>query len=355
MQQGNPGTFVTGGRRVAALLIPLFTFEEVRMKYSLSWKIASLIAAGFVLGGAPMASAADFPAAGKAITMVVGFSAGGSSDAGARILAGGMEKVLGSKVDVLNKPGASGQIGYTTVAKAKPDGYTIGLASLPGIMVSCLDPDRKAVYTKDSFQPVALQIVDAGVIAVKADSPYKTLKDVIDDAKARPRKVTITTTGLQTGDHFTVLQLQKLSGAQFAIVHFDGAGKAMTALLGQKVDLYTGNVGDVLSQLKSGDIRVLGVMDKEGNPFLPGVRTFTEQGYPMLGGSWRGYIVPAGTPAANVKKLSDSIKAALESAEVKTSLERLGLQARYMDVEGYSAIWNEYAGLMKDLIPLSKQ
>ena len=323
------------------------------MRYVSCWNLPLLLAASVV--AATTSSAADFPIPGKAIQMIVGFSAGGSSDAGARILAGGMEKALGTKVEVLNKPGASGQIGYTAIAKAKPDGYTIGLASLPGIMVSCMDPDRKAVYNKDSFQPVALQVVDAGVIAVKADSPYKTLKDFVDDAKARPKKVTVSTTGLQTGDHFSVLQLQKLADIQVAIVHFDGASTAMTALLGKKIDVYSGNVGDILSQLKSGDIRVLGVMDDQENPFLPGVQTFKAQGYPLLGGSWRGYLVPAATPAPIVKKLSDAIKTALESSEVKGSLDKMGLQVRYMDVAGYSAIWNDYGTLVKDLIPISKQ
>jgi tripartite-type tricarboxylate transporter receptor subunit TctC len=266
-----------------------------------------------------------------------------------------MEKTLGTKVDVSNKPGAAGQIGYTAIAKAKPDGYTIGLASLPGVMVSCLDPDRKAAYTKDSFQPVALQIVDAGVIAVKADSPYRSVTELVDDAKARPRKVTITTTGLQTGDHFAILQLQKMTSAQFAIVHFDGASTAMTALLGKKVDAYVGNVGDIRSQLNSGDIRVLGVMDKVESPFIPGVKTFTAQGYPLLGGSWRGYLVPAGTPRPVVQRLSDGIKKALETADVKAGLDKLGLQVRYMGIEEYTAVWNEYAGNVKDLIPLSKQ
>jgi tripartite-type tricarboxylate transporter receptor subunit TctC len=299
--------------------------------------------------------AQDFPAKNKAITLVVGFSAGGSSDAGARILAGGMEKVLGTKVEVLNKPGASGQIGYTMVAQSKPDGYTIGLASLPGIMVSIMDADRKAAYKKDDFQPIALQVLDAGVLAVKADSPYKTVKDLLDDAKARPKKITISTTGLQTGDHFTILQLQQLTGTQFAIVHFDGAGTAMTALLGKKIDAYVGNVGDVLSQLKSGDIRVLGVMDSEESPFLPGVKTFEAQDINLLGGSWRGYLAPAGTPMEIVEKISAAIKTALETEEVKSAMAKLGLHIRYMDVKGYTKVWDDYGTVVKDLIPLSKQ
>ena len=299
--------------------------------------------------------AQNFPAKNKAITLIVGFSAGGSSDAGARILAGGMEKVLGTKVEVLNKPGASGQIAYTMLSQAKPDGYTFGLASLPGIMVSIMDPDRKAAYKKDDFQPIGLQVLDAGVLAVKADSPYKTAKDLIDDAKAHPKKITVSTTGLQTGDHLAVLQLQQYTGTQYAMVHFDGAGTAMTALLGKKVDVYSGNIGDVLSQLKSGDIRVLGVMDAEESPFLPGVKTFEAQGIPLLGGSWRGYLAPAGTPKEIVEKLSAAMKTALETEEVKAAMAKLGLQIRYLDVKGYTKVWDNYGTMVKDLIPLSKQ
>lgn len=299
--------------------------------------------------------AQTYPAKGKAITMLVGFAAGGSSDAGARILAGGMEKVLGTKVEVVNKPGASGQIAYTMISQAKPDGYTIGLASLPGVMVSIMDPTRKAAYKKDDFQPLALQVVDAGVLAVKADSLYKTVQDLVDEAKKNPKKVTISTTGLQTGDHFSILQLQKITGAQFAIVHFDGASTAMTSLLGKKIDAYSGNVGDVLSQLKSGDIRVLGVMDKEESPFLPGVKTFAAQGIPLLGGSWRGYLAPAGLPMPIATTISDAMKKALETQEVKDAMAKLGLHIRYMDVAGYSEIWDEYGVLVKDLIPLSRQ
>ena len=123
-------------------------------------KCAAILMAVSLVWVATSVGAQTFPAKNKAITLIVGFSAGGSSDAGARILAGGMEKVLGTKVEVLNKPGASGQLGYTMVAQAKPDGYTIGLASLPGVMVSIMDPDRKAAYKKDDFQPVALQVAE---------------------------------------------------------------------------------------------------------------------------------------------------------------------------------------------------
>ncbi len=325
------------------------------MKSSSFRKCAAILVAACLFIAAASVGAQEFPAKNKAITLIVGFSAGGSSDAGARILAGGMEKVLGTKVEVLNKPGASGQLAYTMLSQSKPNGYTFGLASLPGIMVSIMDPARQAAYKKDDFQPIGLQVVDAGVLAVKADSPYKTVKDLIDDAKARPRKITVSTTGLQTGDHFSILQLQQLTGAQFAIVHFDGAGTAMTSLLGKKIDAYVGNVGDVLSQLKSGDIRVLGVMDKEASPFLPGVKTFESQGIPLLGGSWRGYLAPAGTPKDIADKLSAAMKTALETEDVKSAMAKLGLQIRYMDVAGYTAIWDEYGTVVKELIPLSKQ
>src|SRR5512135_2985844 len=137
--------------------------------------VIGLLLAGIVTS-APV-WAAGFPQKGKAIQMMVSWAAGGSSDAGARILASGMEKELGTSVLVVNKPGASSQIAYTALTQAKPDGYTIGNTNFPSAVVSYLDPARKATYTRKSFELLALHVIDPGVIAVKTDSPFKTLKE----------------------------------------------------------------------------------------------------------------------------------------------------------------------------------
>jgi len=328
----------------------LFSFGQI---------VSFLAIVGCFLAG-PVVSAsswaASFPQKGKAIQILVGFAAGGSSDAGARILASGLEKELGTSVVVVNKPGASGQIAYTALTQAKPDGYTIGNTNFPSSVVTYLDPARKATYTRKSFELLALHVIDPGVIAVKKDSPFKTLKDVVEAAKANPKKVRISTTGIQSDEAFGILQLQKMTGAQFAMVHFSqGIAPAMTAFLGGKIDVFCGNVGDLLSQFKSGEVRILGIMDDEASPFYPGVKTFEEQGYKLYSSSSRGFAAPAGTPEEVVDILSGAIKKVVATEDHKKRMADMGLTIRYMDPAQYSKYWNEYEATLKELLPLTKE
>lgn len=298
----------------------------------------------------------SFPEKGKAITVLVHWAAGGSSDLGARLLAAGMEKELGTTVEVVNKAGAGGQIGYTALAQAKPDGYTIGSTNYPSAIITYLDPDRKATYSRKDFALLALHVVDPGVIAVKTDSPYKSVKDVIDAAKANPKKIRVSTTGLQSDEHFAILQLQQMTGAQFAIVHFaEGIAKAKAAFLGGHVDILVGNVGDTPELLKGGEIRVLGVMDPEESKFLSGVKTFEAQGYKLFSSSSRGFSAPAGTPKEVVDILSGAMKKVIASEEHQKKMSEMGLTLRYMDPVQYESYWNEYEKMFKELLPLSKQ
>jgi tripartite-type tricarboxylate transporter receptor subunit TctC len=301
-------------------------------------------------------AATDFPAKGKNISIVVNYAAGGATDVGVRIVAAELEKVMGTKIEVINKPGASGQIGATFLTRSKPDGYTIGAMNLPALSVSYLDPDRKAVYGRKDFKPLALQVIDPGLIAVRADSPYKTLQDVINAAKANPRKITITTTGLQSTEHFWIMKMQSLTNTQFALVHFEGSAPALMAVLGGKIDVLCGNVSDVTQQAKSGAVRVLGVMDNQESPFLPpGVKTLKAQGIPVVGGSFRGYALPGNTPQEIVDVLSAATKKALESKEVQDKMHKMGLTWRYMDPAQFEKLWDEMDAMMLKLIPEMKK
>ena len=297
-----------------------------------------------------------FPQKGKTIQMLVGYVAGGSTDVGARILASGMEKELGIPVIVVNKPGASAQIALTTLSQSKPDGYTIGNSNFPSVIVSYLDPSRKASYTRKSFDPLALHVVDPTLFAVKAESPFKTLKEVVDAAKANPRKIRVCTTGIESDEAFAILQLQKMTGAQFAQVHFaQGVASAMTAFLGGKFEIFCGNVGDLLSQFKSGDVRILGITDDEHSPFYPGVKTFEEQGYKIYNSSSRGFSAPAGTPKEIVDVLSGAMKKAIFSEEHKKRMADMALTVKYKDPVEYGKYWEEYETSMKELLPLTKE
>ncbi len=298
----------------------------------------------------------DFPQKGKTIQILIGFAAGGSTDVGARILASGLEKKLGIPVLVVNKPGASGQIAYTMLTQAKPDGYTIGNTNFPSAVVTYLDPARKATYTRKNFEPLALHVVDPGLIAVKKDSPFKTLKEMIEVAKANPKKIRISTTGIQSDEAFALLQLQKMTGVQFAMVHFSqGIARAMTAFLGGKIDVFCGNVGDLLAQFKSGEVRILGIMDDKPSPFYPGIKTFAEQGYKLYNASSRGFAAPAGTPKEIINIMSEAIKQVVTTEEHKKRMADMGLTLRYMDPVQYSKYWDEYETMLKELLPLTKE
>jgi tripartite-type tricarboxylate transporter receptor subunit TctC len=197
---------------------------------------------------------------------------------------------------------------------------------------------------------LALHVVDPGIIAVRADSPYKTLKDLIDAAKAAPKKLRVTTTGIQTDEHFATLWLEQLSGAKFARVNFKGSAPSVTAVLGGKIEVYCGNVGD--PQVRGDKFRVLGVMDYERSPFFPDVKTFEEQGYKIYFGSSRGFSAPAGTPKETVNILSKAIGNVTKTEEHKKKMRNLGLTLRYMDPVAYGKYWDEFEAKLRELMPL---
>lgn len=303
--------------------------------------------------GATNASAGDFPKKGKTIDLVVAFSSGGAVDTAARLIQPILEKELGTNVEVINKPGAGGQIGYTQLTSAKPDGYTIGATGSPSVVVSPLDPARGAKYTRDSFQPLGRQVIDPTVIAVQPDSPYKTLKELLDAAKANPKSLTASTTGLQTGEHFALAQIQESTSSEFAPVHFsEGASQATTAFLGKHVDVLVANVSDVTDLTKQGKARVLGVMTSERAPSLPDVPTFKEAGYDLEAGTVRGYSAPAGLPDEVAKKLEAAIKTAIEDPAVKEKMSALGLQTSYLSGEDYKQFWAGQEEDFKKVLPL---
>ncbi len=147
----------------------------------------------------------DFPQAGKYFSLILPWSAGGSTDVQARLLLPVLEKELGAKVEIFAKPGAGSQIGLTELAQAKPDGYTFGFTNNPTTIGVYMNPDRKTVFNRTSFQPVANFIYDVELITVRADAPYKTVKDLVDAAKAKPKTIRATTNGLMSDDHLAII------------------------------------------------------------------------------------------------------------------------------------------------------
>jgi tripartite-type tricarboxylate transporter receptor subunit TctC len=296
----------------------------------------------------------SFPERNKTITIIVSYNAGGNTDIAARAVAPLLEKEFGIPVQVLNKPGAGGQVGYTQLANAKPDGYTLGIVGLPAVNGIYLDSERKALFDRASFQPLALQAHHPGLLAVRADSPYKTVQDLVAAAKANPEKLTANTTGILGDDHLAVLQFQTLTGTKFAIVHFDGTAPATTAFLGGHIDLYVGNLADLLSHLKAGTVRILGIADKVESSFYPGVKTFEAQGIPLYASSDLGVVMPAGAPKEVVEILGAALEKACKSETHVKKMESMGIPAKCEGPAGFTKVWGEMDAWAKPNIEAEK-
>ena len=285
--------------------------------------------------------AQQFPT--RPVQLMVAYPAGGSTDVAARIVAAMAEKHLGQQILILNKGGAGGQVGWTEMTRQKPDGYYIGFINLPALNTVILDPERKASFGADAFIPVINQVLDPGVIWVKADSPYKSLKDLLEAAKRTPRKLSAATTGILSDDHLAILMVEEAyPGAAFRLVHLEGGAAQMTAILGGHIDVAFDNVGSVVRRVRSGEVRALAVMDSQRSKFLPDVPTTPELGYPsVISNSTRGIAAVKGTPPDVVKKLQEVFRKAMEDPEHVKKMEDAGLSMRIMVGEEYARYYRD--------------
>ena len=296
----------------------------------------------------------DFPAAGKSISIIVPFAAGGSTDSATRILAPLLEKELGVPVQVVNKPGATTQVALTELVNSKPDGYTLLMFAIPSSLITYLDPERKAPYTRKDFQPVATAFVDGLGVVVKADSRFQSARDVVDAARANPGGIKVSTAGLMGVNHLGALAWQEAAGVKFAFVHFNSGAEALTAALGGHVDVATATLGNVRSHFKSGTVRVLGIADSQESDLLPGAKTLESQGYKVYASA--GYIVtaPAGTPGEITSIIDAAVKKVVALDEYRKRINDIGMEPRYMDAQKAAEYWTDREAWTRNLMPLAR-
>ncbi len=318
-------------------------------------KVNITLGAMLIMALGVSAYAADYPA--KPITLMVAYPAGGETDIGGRIVASIAEKDLGQPLIVINKGGAGGQIGWTEMAKQKGDGYYIGFINLPGFNSIILDPERKATFGLDNFVPIINQVIDPVCFYVRPESPYKTFKDVLEDARKRPGKITLTTTGILSNEHLAILLLQEASKAKFRLVHFDGSAQILTAIMGNQVDVAVDNVGGAwTSRVKAGQVKPLIVMDKERSKFYPTTPTTVEQGYPtVLMSSSRGIVGPKGIPDPILKKLQAVFKKAMENPEHIEKMDKAGLAVKILVGDEYGRYIQEVHETTKKLMEVARK
>jgi tripartite-type tricarboxylate transporter receptor subunit TctC len=278
---------------------------------------------------------AAFPERG--ITVVVPYSAGGGSDVSARLLARDLEPILGKPVTVENRVGGGGWIGWGSLAASAPDGYTIGYVNAPSMFAGYLDRTQGGARREnlESFTPLINHVVDPNLWAVRPDSKYKTVKDVIDDAKRRPGHITLNGGGHGTDDHVAVLGISANTGASLQMVHFRGTPEGKTQVLAGNIDVMAVNVSEVAEDIKAGQFRVLGVMSAERSKFMPDAPTFREQGFNEVWAVSRGIAAPANLP----KDVEAALIAALEKAimlpDHRKKAEALALDPQPIKGEAY--------------------
>jgi len=313
-----------------------------------------LVAIGLFSAAALPARAQSYPE--RPINLIVAAPAGGSTDVGARIIAGIAEKLIGQPIVVVNKAGAAGQVGWTELARAKPDGYTIGFIVMPGTNTVILDPERQALIKDDSFVPIINQVLDAGVVWVRADSPYKTFKELIEVNKKAPGTIRAATTGILSDDHLNILITEEATSSKFRIVHLEGNAAQLKETLGGNVDVAFDNVSGVVKPIKAGQARALAVTDQQRSRFLPDVPTTVELGFPtIISSSTRGIVAPKGTPEPIVKKLAEVLKRAMDDPEHGKRLDDGGLAVRPMVGAESQAFWNEVHERARKYVDWSKK
>ena len=308
------------------------------MKRKMFWGVLGILGIFVFL---TTAGAQDYPT--KPIIMQVPYPPGGSTDVGARIVSAIAEKMFGQPVVVVNKGGAGGQLGWTELSKQKPDGYYLGYISMPHMLTAILDPERKSTFTAEDITPIISQALDPTTISVRPDS-WKTLKELIDDAKKRPGQITAGIVGYLQDDEIGYLQFAEGAGVKLRLVYFDGAAPAITALLGKHVDVLFCTVADNYNQYKAGKIRMLTIMDKERTKFYPELQTTAELGFPtVLSAATRGIGAPKGVPQPILKKIEDTFKKAMESKEHLDKLEAAAQPVKIMMGEEFNKYyWDSY-------------
>ena len=291
--------------------------------------------------------AQEYPS--KPITMIVPFPPGGVADIVGRPLAAAMEKTLRQPVVVVNRTGAGGAVGMAAAAKSAPDGYTIlmGLSSISIFPVSDRINGKTPAYELKEFAPIALVTADPTVLVVRTDSPYRTLKDFVDAAKARPGKINYSSSGVYGTLHVSMEIFANAAGIRLFHVPYQGGGPAVTALLGGQVEALASGPAAAIGQIRGGKMRALASWSTERLALLPEIPTFKELGYDAEFYIWSGVFVPAATPAPIVSRLREAVKEAANSADFKMQMEKVSTPVSYLDAPQFQEYWERDAARLK--------
>ena len=300
---------------------------------------------------APGISQAAYPE--QAIKMVVAYAPGGGTDIIARLTAQYMQKYLGNNASfvVMNRPGAGGGIGFTELSSAPPDGYTIGFINTPNVLT--IPIERKANFHWQKYDLLGNVIDDPGNFSVHADTPIKSLAELVAYAKAHPGEVTYGTTGIGSDDHLAAMMFEKAAGVKMTHVPFKGAAEVHNAVASKQITVAAMNIGEALQYQKGGTpLRHLGQMSEKRSNIAPNVPTFKEQGFNVIMASLRGVAAPKGLPPAVREQLVNAVQKAAADPEFQSKAAGYFAPLRYLapadyakelkeDEDGFKKLWQE--------------
>lgn len=290
------------------------------------------------LSAAVAAPAAHAAYPEQPIKMIVAYGAGGGTDLTARLIAPYIAKYLAPNANIVvhNRAGAGGAIGFTELANAQPDGYTIGFINTPNVLT--IPIERKVSFTWQSFDLLGNVIDDPGNFSVHNDSPIQSLKELVAYAKANPGAVTYGTTGIGSDDHLAAMQFERAAGVKLTHVPFKGAAEVHGAVASKQIMLAAMNIGEALQYVKGGTpLRQLGQMASGRTNLAPNVPTFKEQGFDIVMASLRGIAAPKGLPPAVHEQLVNAVRKAAADPEFQAKAAKAFAPLRYLAPAQYTA------------------
>ncbi|MGZ5035402.1 MAG: tripartite tricarboxylate transporter substrate binding protein [Usitatibacter sp.] len=309
--------------------------------------------AAFALAAAvalPCLAQSEYP--NKPVTMIVPFPPGGVADITARPLAETLGRILKQPVIVENRAGAGGGVGMQYVARAKPDGYTLlmALSSISIIPEADKVLGRDPMFQLNQLVPIARFTADPTVLAVRADSPYRNVADLVAAAKKNPGGIPYGSSGNYGTMHVPMEMFDNAAGIKMLHVPFTGAGPAVVALLGGQVEALSTGPSSVIGHVKGGKIRVLATWGDARLAAMPDVPTLKELGYDAQFSQWTGLFVPAGTPDAVVARLREAARLAVADPTFQSSLAKVETPIQYLDQPQFRAFWDADAHKLAEVV-----
>jgi tripartite-type tricarboxylate transporter receptor subunit TctC len=310
-------------------------------------KRRALIAGALMMPALPAAAQEVFPA--RPIQMIVPFPPGGVADITGRPVAHVMGKLLKQSVVVVNKGGAGGAVGAAQAAHATPDGYTIlmALSSISVLPVADRLQGRPPAYELDQLAPIALISADPTVLVVRADGPYRTLKDLVDAAKAKPATINYGSSGVYGTLHVAMEIFAEAAGIRLFHIPYQGGGPAVAALLGGQIDALASGPAAAIGQIKGGKMRALAVWGDKRLASMPDVPSMKELGYDATFYIWSGLFAPAATPPAVMSVLHDAVRRTVEDGEFKDAMAKVETPIAYLDAPEFKVFLERDAARLR--------